>query len=78
MTAPARPEGVCRRCGQTRPLFVTLADWVTPPVWLCTVDWQALAEARYAGTFLDWADAFDNATDDQIAQQLAHPKETTR
>jgi hypothetical protein len=37
---------------------------------LCTSDWQLYAEARANNTFVDWNDAFDNGTDEQLAAGL--------
>ncbi|TYK45193.1 hypothetical protein [Actinomadura decatromicini] len=70
MSAPEPRTGTCHRCGQTRPLFRADPKWGETPVWLCSPDWQVFAEARANGTFVDWDDAFDNATDEQMNEAL--------
>lgn len=64
-------QGPCERCQQPRPTFA----WPTPDSddrkWLCAPCWSMFQEARDAGTFVDWNDAFDNATDEQLAEGLS-------
>lgn len=66
MTGPEPQTGACGKCGQTRPLFPAKKEWGEVPSQMCTSCWQVYAEARANGTFVDWPDAFDNATDEQI------------
>jgi hypothetical protein len=64
-------EGVCARCEQPRVVFPAKPEWGRVPTPLCTTDWSLFADARAGGTFVDWNDAFDNASDDQIETHLA-------
>jgi hypothetical protein len=77
-TAPARRDdtldtpprqGPCERCHQDRPVF-DAPEGVTPKL-LCARCWSAYKEARDNGTFLDCDDAFDHATDEQLAEGLS-------
>jgi hypothetical protein len=70
-TAANAPEGPCRRCGQPRPLFPAQKTWGDVPSPLCPNCWSTYADARAAGSFVDFNDAFDNATDDQLQDALA-------
>lgn len=63
-------EGRCARCGQPRVVFPSNPDWGAVPSPLCTSDWQLYADARANKTFVDWNDAFDNASDEQLAAGL--------
>lgn len=58
--------GRCARCEQSRIVFPAKAEWGDVPSPLCTSDWQLYAEARVNRTFVDFNDAFDNATDEQL------------
>jgi hypothetical protein len=71
VTAPEPTTGRCGKCWQTRPLFPSKREWGTVPDPMCTSCWQAYAEARANGTFVDWGDAFDNATDEQLNEHVA-------
>lgn len=71
MSAPEPKTGICRKCKQTRPLFPTNPGWGRVPVELCSPCWSHFAEARENGTFVDWNDAFDNATDEQLEEQVS-------
>jgi hypothetical protein len=48
-------------------VFPAKPEWGRAPDPLCTTDWQLFAEARANNTFVDWTDAFDNGTDEQLA-----------
>jgi len=37
---------------------------------LCTKDWSMYAEARERGSFVDFRDAFNNATDEQLEEGI--------
>lgn len=67
-TADPKPtEGRCAHCQQPRVVFPAKPEWGRVPDPLCTTDWQLFAEARANNTFVDWTDAFDNGTDEQLA-----------
>lgn len=67
LNAPPR-QGPCPRCRKDLPVFDTPRDVV--PKQLCADCWSAFREAREAGTFVDWSDAFDNASDEQLSKGL--------
>lgn len=69
-TVDNAPAGPCRRCQQPRPLFPAQASWGQIPDPLCSPCWSLYADARASGSFVDWNDAFDNATDEQLATGL--------
>ena len=69
MSQPAASR--CARCGQTRPCFEPKPEWGTVPALLCSPCWSRYADARAARSFIDWADAYTNATDSQLEQILA-------
>ncbi|MFH8483571.1 hypothetical protein [Streptomyces sp. NPDC018055] len=64
-------EGRCARCKQSRAVFPAKAEWGDVPTPLCTTDWQRFAEARANRTYVDWADAFDNASDEEFEAHLS-------
>ncbi|WP_018386408.1 hypothetical protein [Wenjunlia vitaminophila] len=68
MTNPT--EGQCGLCKQRRPLFDSRSEWGDVPARLCTGCWSRYAVARERGEFVDWADAFDNASDSQLEAGL--------
>lgn len=63
-------EDRCGRCTQTRPLFHAKTDWGSVPPHLCSPCWSKYADARANHTFVDFNDAFDNATDEQLSDGL--------
>ena len=72
MTDTALPvEGTCGRCSQSRIVHPDKPEWGDVPSILCTSCWQLYAEARANGTYVDWSDAFDNASDAEINAHLA-------
>jgi hypothetical protein len=64
-------EGPCARCAQTRPLYARRFEGDDKAAMLCPRCWSEYQVARENGEFLDWNDAFDNATDEQIEQHLS-------
>lgn len=60
----------CGRCRQTRPCFDAKADWGRVPARLCSPCWSSYADARAARTYLDFNDAFDNASDEELSAGL--------
>lgn len=72
MTTQSTPatDGRCARCQQSRVVFPAKPEWGDAPTPLCTSDWQLYAEARASKTYADWTDAFDNATDEEIAAHV--------
>ncbi len=60
----------CRRCRQPRQVFPAPEDWGDVPSPLCSPCWTRYADARASGSFVDWTDAFDNATDDDLEAAL--------
>jgi hypothetical protein len=67
--------GVCARCGQTRPVFQPEESWGRVRGPLCSPDWQKYADARASRDFVDFKDAFDNATDEELYERLeAHDR----
>ncbi|MFF9197308.1 hypothetical protein ACF09L_19080 [Streptomyces sp. NPDC014779] len=63
-------EDTCGRCKQTRPLFAAKTEWGRVPPLLCSPCWSRYADARARNTFVDFNDAFDNATDEQLSDAL--------
>lgn len=59
-------EARCARCGRTGPTFPPDPAWGRVDGPLCSRDWQAFAEARANATYVDWNDAFDNASDEEL------------
>ena len=72
MTAPLPAEGPCERCAQPRPLFrhPGTSNDAGNPKQLCAQCWARIQDARDNGTYADWNDAFDHASDDEIAAYL--------
>ncbi|OLT13049.1 hypothetical protein BJF79_03885 [Actinomadura sp. CNU-125] len=70
MTAPNPKNGTCGRCKQPRPVFPAKKEWGRVPAEMCLRCWQLFAEARANSTFVDWGDAFDNATDEQLDEHI--------
>ncbi|TDD97594.1 hypothetical protein [Actinomadura rubrisoli] len=71
MSAPKPKTGTCGKCEQARPLFPARKEWGDVPESMCSPCWQVFAEARANGTFVDWGDAFDNATDEQLNEHVS-------
>lgn len=63
---PEQQDGRCARCSLTGPVFTPDDTWGKTKGALCARCWSATAEARANGTYTDWHDAFDNATDDEL------------
>lgn len=64
-------ENRCVRCHQPRPdLFPPEPAWGEVKGPLCARCWSLYAEARDRRSYVDWDDAFDNASDDEIARGL--------
>lgn len=71
MTANPRPvDSTCGRCGQTRPCFPQKNGWGAPDL-LCSPCWTKYADARAAKSYVDFNDAFDNASDEELDAWLA-------
>lgn len=64
-------EGRCARCKQPRVVFPAKAEWGKVPSPLCTTDWQTYDKARANGSYVDTADAFDNASDAEFETHIA-------
>lgn len=71
MSAPEPKTGTCGKCKKTRPLFPTKPEWGRVPQEICSPCWSRFADARANATFVDFNDAFDNATDEQLEAGLA-------
>lgn len=63
-------EGRCARCNQQRVVFEAPAEWGAVQSPLCTRDWGLYAEARANKTYVDFHDAFDNASDEELEDGL--------
>jgi hypothetical protein len=61
----------CARCKQPRTLHPAKPEWGRTPSPLCGPCWESYAEARAQGDYVDWNDAFDNASDEQLADALS-------
>lgn len=71
MTHPASPaKGCCARCQQPRIVHLPDPAWGKVAGPLCTPCWQTYATARDQNSYVDWDDAFDNASDAEIIAQL--------
>ena len=70
MSAPEPKTGTCGKCKRTRPLFPAKPEWGRVPQEMCSPCWSLFAEARATGGFVDFNDAFDNATDEQLEDHL--------
>jgi hypothetical protein len=71
MNATPQIIGPCRRCKQPqRPLFPAKADWGDVPDLLCSPCWSRYADARENKTYVDFNDAFDNASDEELSAGL--------
>lgn len=67
----SQPEqGRCARCQQSRIVHPPKPQWGEVKGPLCTPCWQVYDEARAAKTYVDWSDAFDNASDEEIEASL--------
>lgn len=66
----------CHRCQQSRPLFPADPAWGRTPSDLCSPCWQRYAEARAQNDYVDWNDAFDNASDDELSNALTRQGDT--
>ena len=71
MTTPQPTEGTCGRCQQPRIVHQAKPAWGRVPSLLCTSCWQRYDQARADGSYVDWNDAFDNASDEEIEAHLA-------
>ena len=71
MTTPKPVEGQCARCEQPRVVFPAKPEWGDVPTPLCTSDWQLYAEGRANGTYVDFNDAFDYASDEELEAKFA-------
>ncbi|GGV34066.1 hypothetical protein GCM10010182_67390 [Actinomadura cremea] len=71
MTTPEPKDGTCGKCKQARPLFPARPEWGRVSAEMCSRCWQVFAEARANDTFVDWNDAFDNATDEQLEEHVS-------
>jgi hypothetical protein len=71
VSAPEPKTGTCGKCKQTRPLFPAKPEWGRVPAEMCSPCWSLFAEAREDGGFVDWNDVFDNATDEQLEEQVS-------
>jgi hypothetical protein len=59
--------GDCARCHRlNRPVFGPTAEWGRVPSPLCSPCWSTYADVRAAGRFVDFNDAFDNASGEQL------------
>ncbi|RCH70511.1 hypothetical protein DT019_03200 [Streptomyces sp. SDr-06] len=67
-------EARCARCGQRRVVFPAPEEWGAAQSPLCTRDWQLYAEARANKTYVDFHDAFDNASDEELEEALRGPQ----
>jgi hypothetical protein len=75
MTQLQPVEGTCGRCQQARVVHTPKPEWGRVPGPLCTSCWQRYDEARADGDYVDWNDAFDNASDEEISAHLATAKD---
>lgn len=64
-------EGQCLRCMQRRPLFPAKSSWGKVPDPLCSQCWSKYADARANKTYVDFNDAFDNASDEELEAKFA-------
>ncbi|MFD9124921.1 hypothetical protein [Kitasatospora sp. NPDC059571] len=74
-TQPTPAEGTCGRCQQRRVVHPAKPNWGHVPKLLCTSCWQRYDEARANDDYVDWNDAFDNASDEEIVAHLATAKD---
>lgn len=65
--------GPCRHCQQPRPLFPAKTSWGDVPSPLCSPCWSKYADARANNTYVDWNDAFDNGSDEELAAGFGSP-----
>jgi hypothetical protein len=63
--------GRCGRCRQPRPCFPAKPEWGDVPAELCSPCWSKYADARAANTYVDFNDAFDNASDEELEAKFA-------
>jgi hypothetical protein len=71
MTTPQQPaEGTCGRCHQPRRVHPAKSEWGRVPAHLCATCWGRYDEARANDDYVDWNDAFDNASDEEISANL--------
>jgi len=71
MTATPKTIGPCSRCKQPqRPLFPAEKAWGDVPSPLCSPCWSRYADARANKTYVDFNDAFDNASDEELSAGL--------
>jgi hypothetical protein len=67
MNATPKIIGPCGRCKQPcRPLFPAEKAWGDVPSHLCSPCWSKYADARANKTYVDFNDAFDNASDEEL------------
>ncbi|RZF05996.1 hypothetical protein [Streptomyces albidoflavus] len=67
--------GRCHRCQQPRAVFAADASWGQVPSPLCSPCWSKYADARASRSYVDFNDAFDNASDDELGAWIAPAKE---
>lgn len=61
----------CGRCRQPRHVHPAKPEWGRVPSHLCTTCWGRYDEARANNDYVDWSDAFDNASDEELVANLA-------
>lgn len=71
MTATPKTIGPCNRCKQPhRPLFPAEKAWGDVPSLLCSPCWSRYADARANKSYVDFHDAFNNASDEELSEGL--------
>lgn len=64
-------DDTCGRCQQARVVHPAKTEWGRTPSPLCTSCWQRYDQARANDSYVDWNDAFDNASDDELSGALS-------
>lgn len=58
----------CSRCLQVRPLYEPRPEWGDEWALFCVRCWSVMCEARENSTYVDFHDAFNNASDEELTE----------
>lgn len=72
MQTKSPQEGTCGICGEFRVVVPAKPEWGDVPAILCVRHWSDYEQARSHGSYFDWRDAFDNASDEELESAITY------